>query len=330
MIIKHKGANGLKYPSVTEINDVVYDENQAEVCKLDLLFDESKLGKNGKYPVVFNIHGGGWITGDKRFRRGVCIQYAFDGNFVININYALTPKYTYRDEVQNIFSALKWMIANAEKYKFDLDRVVITGDSAGAHLSAVTIVTLSDTDWQQKFGVEPLGIKFKGAMLFCGPYDFTEFWMRFPILDTMLKGIAGIKRVKDYEKSEYVNYLNPISRINADFPRTLVITGAQDFVDLHRLHGKPAYVGEHLYPDPRAGRASRELDGRGGIAVLQKPQDMGVMGEDHSLVNGAEDMSDGVGMAEPLQSGQGSSRLVGAVQERHVYGGVLGGGDTID
>ena len=77
-LIKHKGANGLKYPSVTEINDVVYDENQAEVCKLDLLFDESKLGKNGKYPVVFNIHGGGWITGDKRFRRGVCIQYAFD------------------------------------------------------------------------------------------------------------------------------------------------------------------------------------------------------------------------------------------------------------
>lgn len=229
-LIKHKGANGLKYPSVTEINDVVYDENQAEVCKLDLLFDESKLGENGKYPVVVNIHGGGWITGDKRFRRGVCVQYAFGGNFVININYALTPKYTYRDEVQNIFSALKWMIANAEKYKLDLDRVVITGDSAGAHLSAVTIVTRSDTDWQQKFGVEPLGIKFKGAMLFCGPYDFTEFWMRFPILDTMLKGIAGIKRVKDYEKSEYVNYLNPISRINADFPRTLVITGAQDFV----------------------------------------------------------------------------------------------------
>ena len=109
-LIKHKGANGLKCPSVTEINDVVYDESNAEVCKLDLLFDESKLAENGKYPVVFNIHGGGWIVGDKRFRRGVSIQYASDGNFVINVNYALTPKYTYRDEIQNIFSALKWML----------------------------------------------------------------------------------------------------------------------------------------------------------------------------------------------------------------------------
>ena len=54
------------------------------------------------------------------------------------------------------------------------------------------------------------------------------------------------------------------------------------------------------------------------------------MGKDHSLVNGAEDMSDGVGMAEPLQGSQRSSRLIGSVQERHVYGGVLGGGDTID
>ena len=229
-LIKHKGANGLKCPSVTEINDVVYDESNSEVCKLDLLFDESKLAENGKYPVVFNVHGGGWIVGDKRFRRGVSIQYASDGNFVINVNYALTPKYTYRDEIQNIFSALKWMLKNAEKYKLDLDKIVITGDSAGAHLSAVTIVTLSDTDWQQKFGVEPLDVKFQGAMLFCGPYDFTEFWMRFPIMDAMLKGIAGIKRVKDYEKSEFKDYLNPIPKIDATFPRTLVVTGAQDFV----------------------------------------------------------------------------------------------------
>ena len=122
------------------------------------------------------------------------------------------------------------MVANAKKYKLDLDKIVITGDSAGAHLSAVTIVTLLDTDWQQKFGVEPIDIKFKGAMLFCGPYDFTEFWMRFPVMDAMLKGIANIKRVKDYDKSEFKDYLNPILKIDATFPKTLVVTGAQDFV----------------------------------------------------------------------------------------------------
>ncbi len=229
-LIKNKGANGLKFPNVTEINDVVYDESMGEVCKLDILFDENKLSQSVLYPVVFNIHGGGWITGDKRFRRGVCIQFANDGNFVVNVNYALTPKYTYGDSVRNIFSALNWVKENAEKYKLDLSKIVITGDSAGAQLSAVTVVTNMDTKWQQKFGVEATGLDFKGAMLFCGPYDFTEFWFRFPVLDAMLKGIAGIKRVKDYEKSEYVDFLNPIPYIGKDFPRTLVVTGAQDFV----------------------------------------------------------------------------------------------------
>ncbi|MBQ8177715.1 MAG: alpha/beta hydrolase [Clostridia bacterium] len=229
-LIKHKGANCLNYPNVTEINDIVYSDSIPEVCKLDLLFDKSQLPESGKFPVVFNIHGGGWITGDKRFRRGVSLQFANAGNAVVNVNYALTPKYTYKDEVQNIFSALKWVREHADEYNLDLNKMVITGDSAGAHLSVVTLVTLKDTNWQQKFEVEPLDVDFKGAMLFCGPYDFDEFWMRFPVLDTMLKGIAGVKRKKDVKNSPYADYLNPIPAIDGTFPKSLVIMGMKDFV----------------------------------------------------------------------------------------------------
>lgn len=229
-LIKNKGANDLNYPNVTEINDIVYSDNLQEVCKLDVLFDKAKLPESGLYPVVFNIHGGGWITGDKRFRRGVSLQFADAGNIVVNVNYALTPQYTYGDEVKNLFDALKWVKDHANEYKFDLNKMVITGDSAGAHLSAVTLVTLKDTNWQQKFGVEPLDINFKGAMLFCGPYDFDEFWMRFPVLDTMLKGIAGVKRKRDVKTSAYADYLNPLPAIDNTFPKTLVVMGGLDFV----------------------------------------------------------------------------------------------------
>ncbi len=229
-LIKHKAANGLSYPNVTEINDIVYSDSIPEVCKLDLLFDEAQLPESGKYPVVFNIHGGGWISGDKRFRRGVCIQFANAGTAVINVNYALTPKYTYKDEMQNLFDALKWVREHAEEYKLDLDKMVITGDSAGSHLTAVTLVTLNDTKWQQKFEVEPVDLKFKGAMLFCGPYDFDMFWMRFPVLDTMLKGIAGVKRKRDVKKCEFRDYLNPIPAVTSEFPRSLVVMGLTDFV----------------------------------------------------------------------------------------------------
>lgn len=229
-LIKHKKANGLVYPSVTEVNDIVYDESMPDECKLDILFDESKRPDGGKFPVVVNIHGGGWITGDKRFRRGVCIQYADDGSFVVNINYALTPKYDFPTEMRNIFSALNWVKANADKYGYDLDRMVLTGDSAGAHLSACTIVCLNNEEWRAKFNLEPIDISFRATMLFCGPYDFNEFWMRFPVLDTMFKGIANIKWQKDFKKCPYKDYLNPIPAIGDYFPKTLVVMGAQDFV----------------------------------------------------------------------------------------------------
>ncbi|MBO5776557.1 MAG: alpha/beta hydrolase [Clostridia bacterium] len=229
-LIKHKGANGLSYPNVTEVNDIVYDESMPDECKLDILFDASKRPENGKFPVVVNIHGGGWISGDKRFRRGVCIQFADDGNFVVNVNYALTPKYDFPTEMRNIFSALQWVKDNADKYGYDLDKMVLTGDSAGAHLSACTIVCLNNADWQKKFDLAPIDINFKGTMLFCGPYDFTEFWMRFPVLDTMYKGIANIKRKKDIDKCPYKDYLNPIPAVDASFPKTLVVMGLKDFV----------------------------------------------------------------------------------------------------
>ncbi len=228
--MNHKGSNLLDYPNVTEINDIVYDESLPEICKLDVLFDEAQLPESGKYPVVFNVHGGGWISGDKHFRRGVSIQYANDGNLCVNINYALTPEYTYQLMMQNVFSALKWVKEHAEEYKMDLDKMVITGDSAGAHITAATCVILKNKDWQEKFEITPVDVDFKGAMLFCGPYDFSEFWMHFPVLDYMLKGIAGIKWQKDLKKAPFYDYLNPIPAVTAEFPKSLVVMGGLDFV----------------------------------------------------------------------------------------------------
>lgn len=67
--------NNLNYPSVKEVNDIMYCEENPAVMKADLLWAPDNK-KYDKYPVILNIHGGGWIIGDKRNSRGMCLQFA--------------------------------------------------------------------------------------------------------------------------------------------------------------------------------------------------------------------------------------------------------------
>lgn len=228
--VKNNKCNNLNYPNVTEINDVVYSDKNPDVCKLDILFDEAKSGAlvPGKYPVLFNIHGGGWIVGDKKYRRGFAIQFADAGMLVVNINYGLAPKYTYPYGIQNVFDALKWVEENASAYNLDLDNVFIAGDSAGGHMSAVTLAALDNDYLKEKMGLTATSIRFKGALLFCGVYNFDKPLLRIPVANSMLRDMTGMKASK-YKEFPYYDCLNPIPYVTDMWPKTMFISGAQDF-----------------------------------------------------------------------------------------------------
>lgn len=90
--------------------DIAYDNDDA--CKLDTYY--VKKDGNEKYPVFFYIHGGGFVAGDKHYRRGLAKWAANKGFFVVNVNYGLGPKYLFPKGLQHLVSALNWVGANAE------------------------------------------------------------------------------------------------------------------------------------------------------------------------------------------------------------------------
>ena len=81
--------------------DVAYGESESE--KLDLYHVERPEGE--KYPVMFLIHGGGFVAGDKHYRRGLAKWMAEKGFFVVNVNYALAPQYRFPIGLQQIVKA---------------------------------------------------------------------------------------------------------------------------------------------------------------------------------------------------------------------------------
>ena len=87
---------------------------------------------------MLQIHGGGWVIGDKR-EQGIPLlnHLAADGWVGFNVNYRLSPRAKFPDHLVDCKRALAWIREHADEYGVDPDFIVVTGGSAGGHLSAL-------------------------------------------------------------------------------------------------------------------------------------------------------------------------------------------------
>jgi len=89
-------------------------------------------------PVVIVIHGGGWVEGTKEERVLEVLPYLQMGFAAVNVEYRLGRVSLAPAAVEDCRCALHWVFANARKYNFDPNRVVLQGGSAGGHLALMT------------------------------------------------------------------------------------------------------------------------------------------------------------------------------------------------
>ncbi len=199
----------------------------ASACRLDTYH----VKNNGeKYPVFFYIHGGGFVAGDKNYRRAHSRWVANMGYFVVNINYGLSPEYKFPELLKHLVYALNWVGDNAEKYNLDLDKMVVSGDSAGGYCAAMLACITTDKALQERLGVST-NLKFGGAVLNCGIYDVgaaLQAKVPFDLGGKILKDMTGIKK-KDFDTYEYKDICAPIDRVTAEFPQTFVTYAKKDF-----------------------------------------------------------------------------------------------------
>lgn len=103
-------------------------------------------------PVLLQVHGGGWIVGDKRQQgRPLMNRMAAEGWVCVAINYRLAPRAKMPAQLVDVKAALAWIRAHIAEYGGDPNRVVITGGSAGGHLAATAALTMNDPQYQPGF-----------------------------------------------------------------------------------------------------------------------------------------------------------------------------------
>jgi acetyl esterase/lipase len=86
-------------------------------------------------PTVIYIHGGGWLYGDRTGALPQLLPYFAHGWNVVNVEYRMSGQALAPAAVDDGVCALRWVYRNAKQFHFDLDRIIVTGHSAGGHLS---------------------------------------------------------------------------------------------------------------------------------------------------------------------------------------------------
>ena len=92
----------------------------------------------GPVPTFIYYHGGGWVGGSKEANVLRLLPYLEMGWAVVNVQYRLGRVSLAPAAVEDCRCALRWVIRNAETYGFDVDQLVLSGNSAGGHLSLTT------------------------------------------------------------------------------------------------------------------------------------------------------------------------------------------------
>jgi acetyl esterase/lipase len=265
-----------QHPDVVRVPDLVYDERHGSRGRLDV-YHRRDLPANA--PVLFQIHGGGWVIGDKS-QQGLplMLHLAARGWVCVATNYRLSPKATWPDHIVDVKRALAWTRNHVGDYGGDPSFIAVTGGSAGGHLAALTGVTANNKMFQP--GFEDADTSVQACIPFYGIYDIAgELGMKESRWrnDSLMKKMV-FKSDPDSDRDTW-SAAAPLSHVHAEAPPFFVIHGSHDtlapvaearaFVDRLRATSKSPVVYAELpgtqhafdvFPSIRSAHVVRAVD----------------------------------------------------------------------
>ncbi len=207
-------------------NIVFTPEGSQHRLKLDI-YQPITAEPGQKRPAIVQIHGGGWVIGDKR-EQGIPLlnHLAANGWVGFNVNYRLSPRVKAPDHLIDCKMAIAWVREHAEEYGVDPVFIAVTGGSAGGHLTALVALTANDPEYQP--GFEDADTTVQAAVPLYGVYDLADVdghmgaefrpWVVEPL-------VIGAKF--DMGADAFERY-SPYYRVNEDAPPMMIIHGSND------------------------------------------------------------------------------------------------------
>jgi len=223
-------------PDASLLSQVFLDEPYASISKSQKLDVYICLNGRKPCPVVIWLHEGGWCLGDKRddISRFASPLLA-NGYAVISANYRLSTEVCFPGQIHDVKTVIRWVRANARKYGFDSDRIIVAGGSAGGHLAALAGTSVGVRELEDlKLGYSDFPSGVSAVIDWYGPVDFLKLDEHHKVLgqasyhndpnspESLLLG-GQINRVP-----EICKMASPLTYISSDCPPFYIQHGKAD------------------------------------------------------------------------------------------------------
>ena len=139
----------------SKLLDVPYGDHPLN--KLDIYMPKASVSP--PYGTVFMVHGGGWRRGSKSGSRVIGNKPSYFGNkgyVFVSLDYRLAPEDKYPKAAFDVARAIAFIHSNKDALKIDINKNVLIGHSAGAHLANLVGVK---PQFLEKFQVPQNSIK---------------------------------------------------------------------------------------------------------------------------------------------------------------------------
>jgi acetyl esterase/lipase len=222
---------------IKTIENVVYaapklPNGKSASLKMDILIPAPVR----KRTVVVYVPGGGFVVAAKESALNLRTYVAEAGFAVASVQYRTTRDgANYRDGVEDIKAAIRYLRANADKYGIDANAVAVWGESAGGYLAAMVGVTNHDGTFEAGANLNQSS-DVQGVIDDFGASDISKIASDFDAVTQhaaytnqgLIQYIGKTSDANTLDSVTATTAANPLKYIHANAPPFLIFHGNQD------------------------------------------------------------------------------------------------------
>lgn len=240
------GFGGFQKPDVEvrcseKFTDIDYAGDEQVYHQLDIYLPKEK---KDLYPVVIHVYGSAWFSNNSKGMAdlGTIVNALLDAGYaVVTPNHRSSMDAKFPAQIQDIKAVVRFVRANANKFKLDPTFIATSGFSSGAHLAGLTATSGGVKELEGNVGGnEGFSSNVDAACCWSGPMDLhymscgkdVDEWNHGPE-----EAVMGFKFAGNEERFKA---LNATTYIDAGDPPVIVFHGTEDNV-------VPPCQGPHFY-----------------------------------------------------------------------------------
>jgi acetyl esterase/lipase len=204
----------------------------ADTLKKHLLdiYIPAKMKDNA--PLLVWVHGGAWMANDKYadmgYMTGLLKSLMENGYALASIDYRHSTQKIFPAQIQDCNRAIEFLYNNATQYKFNKEKIILIGFSAGGHLASLAGLSNNQTVPEFYHDGKRSAFKIKAVIDFYGPSQFLMFFGMAKPGASAHDPISTLLGNSPVVRPDLSDLASPVTYVDKNDPPFFIVHGEKD------------------------------------------------------------------------------------------------------